>query len=220
MRVAIFFLALAPLAPLRAQQTVAERLSGRVSPEVAALVNEAAAAAAARGLPIDPLIQKAVEGGAKHVLAYRVADAVRTVVMQLDTAAAALRAAEYDRPDTTAIAAGGFAVAAGLRGRDIADIARVARRGAADLVIALRVAGTLAALGVPPTETVALVNATLRAGEPPAGLLSLPSSVQSGVSRGMTPAQAAAGLARSAAAQDRRGPPPRPDRPPPAPPRP
>ena len=82
-----------PLALLGLQQGegIADRLAGRVSPEIAALVNELGAAAATRGLPIDPLIQKAIEGSAKGIPAERVATAVRLVAVQLDTAAAALR---------------------------------------------------------------------------------------------------------------------------------
>jgi hypothetical protein len=126
--------------------------------------------------------------------------------MQLDTAAAALQGTALGS-DTVAIAAGEFAVTAGLSG---SDVAQLARSGAArpDIIVGLRVAGTLAALGVPPAETVALVRATLQAGRPAAELLALPSRVQAEVARGTAPAQAAAGLARAAAAQTRRGPPP------------
>ena len=53
--------------PLASQQPIDGRLAGRVSPAVAAVVRELAPAAAARGLPIDPLIQKAIEGSAKGV---------------------------------------------------------------------------------------------------------------------------------------------------------
>lgn len=194
-------------APLGAQQDVAARLAGRVPPEVVAIVQQLAADAAARGLPVDPLIQKAIEGGAKGVPADRVATAVRAVAARLDVAAAALRQSGLARPDTDAIAAGAFAVSAGLSGPQIAELARAggSRYGTA---VTLRVAGTLAALGVPAAEIVALVDATVRAGRPPAELLELPGRVQGEVARGATPAQAAAGLARAAAAAGRGGGPP------------
>ena len=216
-------LAAAGVAPLGAQQAIADRLAGRVPPELAALVQQLGAAAAARGLPVDPLVQKAIEGSAKGVPADRVATAVRLVAEQLDTAAAALREGGWKGSDTVAIAAGGFALTAGLNGRHIAELARASvPRSGEGLIVALRVAGTLAALGVPPAETVALVGATLRAGRPVADLLALPGQVQAQMGRGVTPAQAAAGLARAAAAQARGGPPPRPAPPPhpPTPPRP
>jgi hypothetical protein len=216
---AVLGIAAVAVTALDAQQTITARLSGRVSPEIAALVQKLGSAAASRGLPVDPLIQKAIEGGAKAIPSDRVGTAVRLVVDQLDTAAAALRNAGVAMPlDTVEIAAGGFAITAGLRGRHISDIARTGRP-TAEVIVGLRVAGTLAAIGVPPAETVTLVSASLRSGRAVGELLALPGQVQSQMARGATPAQAAAGLARAAAAQARHGPPP--DRgPPPHPPRP
>jgi len=189
-----------------AEASIAQRLAGRVSQELASLVVQLGAAASARGLPIDPLIEKAIEGSAKGVPAERVATAVRLVAMQLDTAAAALREGGAD-PDTLEIAAGEFAITAGLSGSDITALARTGAKAPA-LTVGLRVAGTLAALGVPPAEDIGLVSVTLRSGEPSADLLLLPAHVQSEVAKGVTPAQAAAGLARAAAAHARNGPPP------------
>ena len=199
-----------PLTLLSLQQpagaSIAQRLAGRVSPELASLVVQLGTAASARGLPIDPLIEKAIEGSAKGVPAERVATAVRLVAMQLDTAAAALREGGAV-PDTLEIAAGEFAITAGLSGSDITALARTGAKAPA-LTVGLRVAGTLAALGVPPAEDIGLVSVTLRSGEPSADLLLLPAHVQSEVAKGVTPAQAAAGLARAAAAHARNGPPP------------
>jgi hypothetical protein len=199
-----------PLALLGLQQSIADRLAGRVSPAIAALVHELGTAAAARGLPVDPLIQKAIEGSAKGIPAERVAAAVRMVAVQLDSAAAGLRDAGAGgglASDNDAIAAGAFAITAGLKSRDIAQIARGAARPS-DVAVGLRVAGTLTALGVPPAETVTLVAATLQAGGPTGDLLALPGRLQSAMAKGAGPAQAATGLARAAAAQARRGPPP------------
>jgi hypothetical protein len=195
-----------PLALLGMQQGIAERLAGRVPPDVAAIVVEVGTAAAARGLPVDPLIQKAIEGSAKGVPAARVVAAVRLLATQLDTAAAAWRAAGL-APDTDAIAAGGFALTAGLSGRNIAQLASSGAQPS-EVIVGLRIAGTLAALGVPSAETVSLVTATLQAGRPAGELLALPGLLQTEVAKGASPAQAAAGLARAAAAQGRRGPPP------------
>jgi len=201
-----------PLTLLSMQQAgrgvIAQRLAGRVSPQIASLVEELGAAAAARGLPIDPLIQKAIEGNAKGVPPERVATALRLVAMQLDTAAAALRDGGGGLvSDTLAIAAGEFAITAGLSRSDITALARTGANAAA-LTVGLRVAGTLAALGVPPAEDIGLVSVALRSGEPASSLLLLPANVQSEMAKGVTPAQAAAGLARAAAAQARHGPPP------------
>jgi hypothetical protein len=209
-----------PLALLGLQQGIAERLAGRVPPDVAGIVVDVGTAALARGLPIDPLIQKAIEGSAKGIPPDRVGAAVRLVAAQLDTAAAALgEGGSALRSDTVAIAAGGFALTAGLSGRDVALLAKSGAPIPA-MITGLRVAGTLAALGVPGAEAVALVSATLQAGRPASELLALPGRVQAEMGKGVPPAQAAAGLARAAAAQARHGPPPGRGQParPPAPP--
>jgi hypothetical protein len=218
-------IALVAASPLAGQQ----RFTGRI----AAVVESLGVAAAARGLPVDPVIEKAIEGSAKGIPAERVTTALRVVVDQLDTAAASLREGGISG-DTIAIAAGEFAISAGLHGRDITELARTGRP-AADVTVGLRVAGTLAALGVPPLESVKLVSAELRLGRPPADLLALPGRVETEVAHGATPAQAAAGLTRAAAGQaggpggpgapagpggPRHGPPPGKSGPPPPPPHP
>jgi hypothetical protein len=199
-----------PLTVLSLQQgadsAIAQRLAGRVPPQIASLVGELGTAAAARGLPVDPLIQKAIEGSAKGIPEGRVAAALRLITTHLDTAAAALRDGGLPT-DTLAIAAGEFAISAGLSGSDITALARTGANAAA-LTVGLRVAGTLAALGVPPAEDIGLVSVELRAGEPASTLLLLPAAVQAEMAKGATAAQAAAGLARAAAAQARHGPPP------------
>ena len=187
---------------LGAQQDLTARLAGRVSPEVAALVQQLATSAAARGLPVDPLIQKAIEGSAKGVPADRVATALRVLSGQLDAAAAALQQAGAAQPDTDAIAAGAFALNAGLSGQNVAALA-VASRPSNSVAATLRVASTLAAMGVPAADVVELVTQVIATGGGTNEVLGLPAAVMAGVSRGggVTPAQAAAGLARAAAAR-------------------
>src|SRR3989475_8775288 len=70
-------------------------------------------AAAARGLPVELLVQKALEGGAKGVPADRVIAAVRALVGELDASAGALHSAGLAAPDGDAIEAGAFALTAG-----------------------------------------------------------------------------------------------------------
>lgn len=200
---------------MQRQDSIAARLAGRVSPDIATLVERLGTAASTRGLPVDPLIQKAIEGGAKGVTSERVATAVRWVAMQLDTAAAALREGGV-ATDTLVIAAGEFAISAGLSNHDITALARTGASVAA-LTVGLRVAGTLAAMGVPSAENIGLISAKLRSGQSAADLLSVPARVQAEISRGVTPAQAAAGLERAAAAQAGHGPPPGRGNPPPHP---
>ncbi len=185
-------------AGLAAQGSVAARLSGRVSPEVVAAVRGMVDSAAARGLPVELLVQKALEGGAKGVPADRVIAAVRALAGELDASAGALHSAGLAAPDGDAIEAGAFALTAGLKEGQVRELARASRApfGAA---ATLRVAALLAALGVPAQETVALVRRTVEKGQAPTDLLDLPGRVQSEMARGETPAQAAAGLARAPA---------------------
>ena len=195
----------------------------RVPADVRTVVDSVSASALARGLPADPLIQKAIEGSAKGVPSQRVIAAVRLVAEQLDTSAAALWAGGMIA-DTLAISAGAFALNAGMSARDItALLLRAGGQTAGNVRIELNVAGTLVALGVPSAEAANLVSASIGSGRPATELLSLPGRLQGEVARGATPAQAAAGLARAAAAQARHGPPPtHPEHPPhpPAPPHP
>ncbi|HET7296738.1 MAG TPA: hypothetical protein VFI66_06320 [Gemmatimonadales bacterium] len=178
-------------------QDVTARLGSRVTPEVRQAVQEIAGTAAARGLPVEPLIDKAIEGGAKGVPADRVIAAVRAVAARLGEAADALRGTGTAAPDADVVEGGADALNAGLSAGEVRDLA-LASRPPYDPALTLRVAATLAALGVPPKETVTLVLGMIRAGRSPAELLGLPGQVQAGVAGGATPAQAAAGLARAA----------------------
>ena len=187
---------------LAAQQDVSTRLGGRVPPAIAALVQQLANSAAAHGLPVDPLIQKAIEGSAKGVPADRVAIALRALAGQLDAAATDLREAGPGQPDTDAIAAGAFALNAGLSNRQVTTLA-TASRPPYSVAATLRVTSTLAAMGVPAANAVDLVTQVIASGGATTEVLGLPAQVMAGVSQGhgVTPAQAAAGLARAAAAR-------------------
>jgi hypothetical protein len=178
--------------PLRglAAQDVAARLRGRVPGEVAGAVQSIAEAAAARGLPVEPLIQKAMEGGAKGVPADRVIAAVRGLVARLDSARVALRDAGVQAPSPQALESGADALNAGVDSRQVSDLVRV---GATryDPAVTLRVAATLTALGVPPKQGVRLLEKMIQAGRPSNDLLDLPGEVQVGMAHGATAAQAA-----------------------------
>lgn len=203
---ALSVLLLAAVAPgLAAQVDVAARLDARVPRDVVVAVGALADTAVARGLPVEPLIQKALEGGAKGVPADRVIAAVGALLGQLNAAAGALRTAGTPA-DQDAVEAGAFALKAGLDVQQVSDLARASRPPYTPAVT-LRVAATLAALGVPAQATVGLVERSIDQGVSPADLFDLPESVQAEVGRGVPPAQAAAGLTRAAAAHATHGPP-------------
>ena len=178
-------------------QDVRAQLEGRVSPEVQRAVRGIAADAAARGLPVDPLVQKAIEGAAKGVLADRVIAAVRALAGRLGEAREAVRAGGVAAPSGDVVEGGADALNAGISGRQVSDLVRVSQPPY-DPALTLQVAATLAALGVPPKQALELVQGMISAGRSPSDLLGLPGQVQAGVANGATPAQAAAGLARAA----------------------
>ena len=196
-RLTLLLLAVTPGA--LAAQDVAARLGGRVSPQVRQAVVTIAANAAARGLPVDPLVEKAIEGGAKGVPADRVIAAVRALAGRLGDAMGALREAGVAAPAADIVEGGADALNAGLSNGDVRDLVRVSR-APYDPGLTLRVAATLAALGVPAADAVQLVEGMIRAGKSPGDLLALPGEVQASMARGATPGQSAAGLARAAAA--------------------
>ncbi len=183
-------------------QDVQVRLDRRVSPEVQRAVRGIAADAAAHGLPVDPLVQKAIEGGAKGVPGDRVIAAVRALAGRLAEAKEAVSEAGVAAPSGDVVEGGADALNAGISKGQVGELVRVSRPPQ-DPALTLRVAATLAALGVPATQAIQLVQGMISAGRSPSDLLGLPGQVQAGVARGATPAQAAAGLARAAG-----GPPP------------
>ena len=183
-------------------QDVQVRLDRRVSPEVQQAVRSIAADAAAHGLPVDPLVQKAIEGGAKGVPGDRVIAAVRALAGRLAEAKEAVSEAGVAAPSGDVVEGGADALNAGLSRSQVGALVRMSKPPQ-DPALTLRVAATLAALGVPATQALELVQGMISAGRSPTDLLGLPGQVQAGVARGATPAQAAAGLARAAG-----GPPP------------
>ncbi|HEV2752045.1 MAG TPA: hypothetical protein VGV12_16100 [Gemmatimonadales bacterium] len=190
---------LAALPGAVAAQDVATRLDGRVSPEVRQAVAKIAADAASRGLPVEPLVQKAIEGGAKGVPADRVIAAVHALAGRLGDAMGALRESGIATPDGEIVEGGADALNAGLSNRDVRDLVRLSR-APYDPALTLRVVATLAALGVPTDQAMQLVEQMISTGRSTADLLALPAEVQTGIGQGATPAQAAAGLSRAATA--------------------
>ena len=171
-------------------QDVGARLDGRVQPEVRRAVQEIAADAAAHGLPTEPLVQKAIEGGAKRVPAERLIAAVRALAGRLAGAWDAVRAGGLESPTADVVEGAADGLSAGLTAASLSELVR-ASRASYDPALVLRVAATLAALGVPPKQTVQLVEGMIKDGGSPGDLLGLPGQVQAGVANGATPAQAA-----------------------------
>ena len=197
-------LALVVAARVSAQQVQENRLRS-ADPAVVRAVDSALAQAAARGLPGEPLIQKAIEGTAKGAPPERVVAAVGVLLARLETASGALRAGGITSPAPAAIQAGAFALAAGLDSAAVSSLSRAAPTAQA-VEVTLSVSATLAAIGVPAAQVLEVVSQALRSGEPPAALLSLPAQVQAGIARGASPGAAAAGVTRGQSQGQGRGP--------------
>ena len=146
--VAIVVAAPPPVRSALAAQDVAARLEGRAPATVVNAVRTIAQDAAARGLPVEPLIQKTLEGTAKGVPAERVVAAVRLLATRLDDARTALRAAGIATPNGEALEGGAYALSAGLSADQVRDLGRVSRP-AYDPALTLHIAATLTSMTRP-----------------------------------------------------------------------
>jgi hypothetical protein len=176
-----------------AAQDVAVRLDGHAPAAVVRAVQAIAQDAAARGLPVEPLIQKTLEGSAKGVPPERVIAAVRLLSARLDEARTALRAGGIVAPNTEALEGGAYALSAGLNADQVRDLGRISLP-VYDPALTLHIAATLTALGVPASQGVQLLQHMIQAGRTPSELLDLPGEVQASMSRGASAAQAAEAL--------------------------
>jgi hypothetical protein len=176
-----------------AAQDVAARLDGHAPAAVVRAVQAIAQDAAARGLPVEPLIQKTLEGSAKGVPTDRVIAAVRLLSARLDEARTALRAGGIAAPNSEALEGGAYALSAGLSADQVRDLGHVSRP-LYDPALTLHIAATLTALGVPATQGVQLLQHLIQAGRTPDDLLDLPGELQASMARGASAAEAAKAL--------------------------
>lgn len=144
-----------------------------------------------RDLPLEPLLDKAVEGLAKGVPGGRISGAVAQLGTQLG------QARDLLGPGATPPATDITAVADALR-RGVPDhaVRRIAERAEPERLIALEVhtVGDLMDRGVPVEQAVAAVEAWRARGDGPAGLRELPAAVERLIRQGTLPAQAAAAV--------------------------
>src|SRR5258706_2200649 len=205
-RTIALLLSLSTAGPLLAQGPAADLLQGKLPADAVAQVRAIAARASARALPAAPLVEKALEGAAKGVAPARIVAAVQALADQLLSAAAAIHDAGVAIPDSASVEAGAFALNAGLDAGQVRALAQAAGL-TGQRATALRVAGTLAALGVPPKQTVDLVTRSL---DSTADLNTLSAQVQAGMAHGKSAAAAAAGLTHGRPATPTPHPPPPP----------
>jgi len=107
----------APLVAQNGNGSGTTRLAGRVPAAALPAIDSIIAAAAAESLPTEPLVQKALEGGAKNIPADRLVNGVRRGLLQLRQARAILgHAVPGQSPPEGHVAAVAAALAAGCPG--------------------------------------------------------------------------------------------------------
>lgn len=128
------------------------RLERRLDSTTLAAVGALMDSARAAGLPVEPLVQRALEGSAKHADSERIVAAVRRLAGELGVARAALgresSPAELD--------AGASALRAGVRPE---DLTLLRQRRTQPLTVALAALTDLVTGGVPPDSAAAAVLA-------------------------------------------------------------
>lgn len=161
-----------------------DRLHVITDPGIRANIVATISAAGERGLPMEPLVDKALEGIEKGAPAARIELAVRAMAGRLATASTAL--APVANPKD--LLAGADALGAGVP----ADILRRIRSFAAgrSTAVALGVTAQLTARGVPAAQAGAAVAALFRGGASPAQLVSLERMVKEDLTAGLHPSTA------------------------------
>jgi len=159
-----------------------DRLRGLFDPPTYASLHAVLDSARTAGLPTEPLIDKALEGSAKHASSDRIVTVVRDLSARLADTRTALGG--YGTADE--LSAGTAALRAGIAPATLADLRRL--RHNEQVTIPLAVAAELVARGVRPDSASAQVLRLAAAGAPDVELAALPHSLASpSVASSMSP---------------------------------
>jgi hypothetical protein len=176
----------------------AQEVDGRLAriraqlPEAAVQQIEAQIAQAReQGLPVEPLLDKAVEGIAKQVPGDRIVGAVGSLAVELGQARALLADGEPPAADVSAVAD------ALRRGVPESAVQRIAGSAGEDEPVALAVhtLGDLMDRGVPVDQAVTVLEVWRARGAQVGELRQLPAAVERLIRQGVLPEQAAAAVA-------------------------
>ena len=182
MRASLIVLAVVAL-PLRlgAQEARTARLEGKLDGETHALVLRTLDSARTRGLPTEPLVDKALEGATKKAAGPRIQAAVSTLLLRLEAARDALA----PNPTPRDITAGADALAYGAT-REALKAMRAIRPNES-VAVPLGVLTQLIASGVPVGRATRVVAELLRRGARDEQLIALNEDVRSYVAAGASP---------------------------------
>ncbi len=168
------------------------RLAAQLDAETRSRVNLVIERARAASLPIEPIVDKALEGARKRAPNARIIDAVTTLAARLDSSRVAMGSASTEAE----LVAAASALQAGV-GIDVLTRLRRERSGRS-LAVPLVVLGDLVTRGVPRDTASALILLVAREGLGDETLLAIQRDVQRDVRDGAHPATAAAIRARGA----------------------
>jgi len=181
----VFAASLLLISSAAAAQLREPRFEGRLDAATRALVESQIDSARTLGLPLEPMIDKALEGASKHASGARIAQAVRILRSELALARGAVGASA----SAADVAAAAGALHAGASPADLVRLRR-ARQGQ-PLTVALSVLSDLVARGVPAdtatSAVLALVDAHARDDE----LVAYRRTVERDIALGAPPAVAA-----------------------------
>lgn len=163
-------------------QGVLERVEARI------------AVARTEGIPVEPLMDKAVEGIAKRVPGPRVAEAVDRLAQELGRAQQLL--SDGVPPAPTDVAAVADAMRRGVPEPAIQRVAQGAGEGE-PVALAVHTMGDLMDRGVPVEQAVAVLEAWRGRGARSEELRELPGAVERLIRQGVLPGQAAAAVANA-----------------------
>jgi hypothetical protein len=155
MRAALMFAAILGATAASARGVAAQepRLAERLSPTARTAVEAVLDSARQAGLPIEPLVDRALEGAAKGAADDRIIAAVHRLAADLGLASTALGSGVSDAEITAAASA----LRAGARATDLAALRK--RLPGKSVTVAAAVLTDLVALGVPPDTATAAVLA-------------------------------------------------------------
>ncbi len=157
------------------------RLDARLDERTRSALAPVLESARSAGLPVEPLVQKALEGASKRAPGERIVLAVQRLASQLGTARQALGGAAGEAE----LVAGASALQAGVR-PDVLVALREDRRSAA-LTVPLGVMTELIARGVPADTAAQAVSALAEAGVNDAQLVALRRDVERDIGVGAPP---------------------------------
>lgn len=177
------------LAPARAQEPSRDagdltRLEQALDADTYRAVVRVIEGARARALPVDPLVDRALEGAMKRAPGARIRSAVTALAQRLEVARGALAPS----PTPADIAAGAGALSLGVPHETLRTIRSI--QPDRSVAVPLGVLTELVARSVPVDQAARLVVQLLRRGATPTQLVALGADVQRDIAAGIQPGEA------------------------------